>query len=61
MSIVIRISEAARTLGISRATLYRWIDRGLIDRPLQIGPRTVGWQRSYIDQFIANRPTVARP
>ncbi|MEX3763127.1 helix-turn-helix transcriptional regulator [Paraburkholderia phenoliruptrix] len=56
MDTVVRIKEVARMLGVSRATVYRWVSEKRLERPLQIGPRAVGWRRSYIDQFLADRP-----
>lgn len=47
--------ELCAELGISRATLYRWIKDGLIAAPIQLGPRRVAFPLSSIEQFISSR------
>lgn len=37
--LLIAIGEAARRLGISRRTYYRWVDQGLLPRPVRIGSK----------------------
>lgn len=55
---IIRPREAAEYLGIGRSTLYRYIDAGLLPRPIKIGPQVTGWRLSTLDQFIAGRQGV---
>ncbi len=47
------ISEAARLLGIHRATLHRWIDRGVVPEP--VSEKIAGSQlRYWTEDGIAN-------
>lgn len=52
---LIRRPEVLAMLGVSRSTLYAWIERGYFERPVQLGPRAVAWRLDYIDNFISTR------
>jgi predicted DNA-binding transcriptional regulator AlpA len=41
--IFIRYQEAARLLGVSRFTLWRWSREGLFPKPIKLGPNTSGF------------------
>ena len=49
---ILRPAEAARFLGVSCQTLYRWSAVGRLPRPLKIGPRTSGWKLADLQAFI---------
>lgn len=40
------LREVLRCCGVSRATLYLWVSRGLFPPPRQLGPRRVAWARA---------------
>jgi predicted DNA-binding transcriptional regulator AlpA len=42
-----------------RSTTYDWIKKGHLPKPIQIGPRRVGWLESVLLQWIADRPVAA--
>lgn len=43
--------QVAEMLGVHRATLYRWLERGVFPPPtLKVG-RTVRWSRELVEQF----------
>lgn len=48
-----RASDVCKLLGISRATLYRKIDRDEIDKPLKDGCRMALWPESSIAKYQA--------
>lgn len=48
---VLRSSELADKLGVSRVTLWRWERKGLLPGKTQVGPNTVGWLESEIDEW----------
>jgi prophage regulatory protein len=52
---IIREKELVELLGISKATVGRWKAQGHLPKPIRIGPRAVGWQKSVIEAFIAQR------
>lgn len=52
---ILRPAEAARKLGCARSTLYRWVNAGVLQRPVSVGERTSGWRESVLDAFLAMR------
>jgi len=40
------------TGGKSRSTIYRWVRTGLLPAPRRIGPNSIGWLQSEIDEWI---------
>ena len=53
---VLRPAAAARKLGISRSTLYRWEKAGAIPSRMQLGANAVGWYERDLDKFLEHRP-----
>lgn len=50
-----RLSSLKKQLGISRSTCYHFISIGLLPKPINIGPRAVGWPSHEIDTLIKAR------
>jgi prophage regulatory protein len=57
----LRPKEAAAYLGIARATLYRYVEAGIIEPPRQIGPGAVAWRREDLDDWLESRPVRETP
>ena len=49
---VVRPKEAAQRIGVSRATLYRYVASGALPKPRRISPGVSGWLEETIDAFI---------
>lgn len=60
MDRIIRRPELCRILGVSAATLWRLEERGELPPRRQIGPGSVGWLASEIDEFLTSRQPVER-
>jgi prophage regulatory protein len=45
----------ART-GLSRSSIYSYVEQGLFPRQRRLGPRRVGWLASEVRTWIASRP-----
>lgn len=43
--------QTAELLGVHRATLYRWLERGLFPQPTMKAGRTVRWSRELVEKF----------
>ena len=57
---IIRPAQAARLLGISRPTLYRWEASGRLAPRVRLGPNTTGWREEDLAAFIAAAPRGGR-
>ncbi|MCH9650809.1 MAG: AlpA family phage regulatory protein [Deltaproteobacteria bacterium] len=55
---IVRVNELSERLGVSRVTLWRWERKGLLPRKLRLGPNTVGWLESEIEEWLSSRPPV---
>lgn len=51
--------EALLLIGISNATLWRWIKAGRFPAPMKIGKKKVAWRSSVLAKWIAQRTSVA--
>lgn len=60
LSRIVRPAQAARLLGISRATLYRWESSGRLAPRVILGPNTSGWREEDLAAFIAEAPRGGR-
>lgn len=48
----VRMSEAAKMLGIHRGVLFRWIKRGAVPAPVRLSPRVVGYPMSQLVKIV---------
>ena len=53
---VLRAPEVVSEIGVSKATLYRWVRSGQFPPPIKLGGHSVGWLREEIDAWLAGRP-----
>ena len=58
---IVRRLNAAKRLGISNATIDRWVREGHIIKPTRIGPRACGWSEAYLDALIAGTAEQSNP
>lgn len=52
---ILRRAIVQNRTGIARSTLYKYIDDGTFPRPIQLGPRSVGWVEAEIDNWLSER------
>ncbi|HEX4952678.1 MAG TPA: AlpA family phage regulatory protein [Thermoanaerobaculia bacterium] len=53
---ILRLPEVLHCIGVSSATLYRWMDAGDFPAPVRLGKNSVGWRLSAVQDFIESRP-----
>lgn len=56
---ILRLPEVMKKTGLSRSTIYAYIDRGEFPKPIKIGLRAVGWHEHEINQWIEARAVSA--
>ena len=59
--IILRRPQVEARTGLSRSTLYQYIQDGLFPRPVSLGARAVGWLESEVNAWIAARAKAVRP
>jgi prophage regulatory protein len=50
-----RLNETKATVGLSRSTIYAMVKSGNFPKPISLGPRSVGWLSSELDEWIKQR------
>ena len=50
---VLRLKDVIKRTGLSRSTLYSYIDEGTFPKPFKIGERAVGWYEHEIEAWLA--------
>jgi prophage regulatory protein len=54
--LMIRAAALAKQLGVSEVTIWRWRRDGVLPAPTEIGPNTVAWPCSTIEEWLRARP-----
>lgn len=57
---VLRLRHVLTRTGLSRSTIYAWIEQGEFPRSIQLGPRAVGWLSSDIEAWLGQRVVGSR-
>ena len=55
VSPILRRPDVEAVTGLSRSTIYKWMDEGSFPKPVKLGPRAVGWREEQIEAWIADR------
>ena len=51
---LIRLPEFLRTIGVSRATAYRYMVAGRLPKPMKLSSRCIAWKASAINEWLAH-------
>ena len=57
---ILRLPTVLAHTGLSRSTLYEQMAKGSFPRPVQLGPRAVGWLESEVNSWLKARIGVDR-
>ena len=57
--LVYRKKTVLTMFGISASTLRRWMEDSGFPRPVQLGPRAVGWSAAKCHEWFNSRPVAA--
>ena len=58
---MLRRSAVEELTALSRTTIYDFIREGKFPKPIQLGPRAVGWRESEVVGWMKSRPIGTRP
>jgi prophage regulatory protein len=54
----IRIKEVVELTGLSRASIYRYMDEGGFPKQVSLGKRSVGWVDQELEAWLKERLTL---
>lgn len=52
---VLRMKRVNDATGLARSTVYKYMAAGMFPKPIQLGPRCVGWLENEILAWIDSR------
>lgn len=52
---IIRVSELSKTIGMSKATIYRLMNDGDFPPAIKLGANSVGWKLNEVSEWINSR------
>ncbi|EHW0695247.1 AlpA family phage regulatory protein [Vibrio vulnificus] len=53
---LVSINEILKAIGVSRATIYRWMDAGTFPSSIDVSEGRVAWYEHEIKEWIESRP-----
>lgn len=53
---IVRLPEVERMTGLAKTTIHRWYRDGRFPRPLRLGPKSIGWRRKEILEWLDSLP-----
>jgi prophage regulatory protein len=56
---ILRRPEVEARTGLSRSTIYAWMEVGTFPKPVALGARLVGWKESEITAWLESREVKA--
>ena len=57
---LLRLPEILRRIGVSKATVYRWIREGAFPEPVRLGANAVAWLERDFEAWLTARPVGVR-
>ena len=53
---IVRLPEVMRMTGLGKSTIHRWYREGRFPQPLKLGPKSIGWRREEVLEWLASLP-----
>ena len=57
---ILRRPEVESRTGLSRSTIYLKVAQGTFPKPINLGPRAVGWVAAEVDAWLASQIAASR-
>jgi prophage regulatory protein len=58
MNKIISINEFCQLSGKSRTTVWRWTKKGILPKPIKLGPNSVGFLQADIEVWLESKRLV---
>ncbi len=52
---ILRRKQVEERTGLPRSTIYLYIQEGTFPKPINLGPRSVGWLENEIEKWLMSR------
>ena len=52
MNQYIRVKKVAEAIGISQSSVWRWVQAGILPKPIKLSKRTTVWRADEVDAAI---------
>ena len=52
---LMNVSDPSKFLSVAPSTIYRWLERGLLPQPFEIGEKAVRWRKSEIIKWLEDK------
>jgi len=52
---ILRLPDVKSVTGLSRSTIYLYIQNGYLTKPVRLGERSVGWPESEVSALLSAR------
>ena len=52
VTLILRRPDVEAVTGLSRSTIYKWMNEGSFPKPVKLGPRAVGWREADINDWL---------
>ena len=57
---ILRLPDVMKMTGLSRSTIYASISQDVFPKQFHLGPRSVGWLKREIDEWVKQRIEISR-
>jgi len=57
---ILRLPAVMERTGLARSTIYAFVAGGRFPKPIQLGPRSVGWVEGDVNKWIEQRIKASR-
>ena len=54
LPIFLRLRDLVDRLGVSRSTIYKWVEEGRFPKSVSLGGRAVAWRRLHVEEWEAD-------
>ena len=51
----LRLPEVLQMTGMGKSTIYRWMDKGIFPKQIQLGERSVVWDEQEITDWMSEQ------